>query len=155
VFHQDFEDLLELLNEKGAKYLIVGGYAVGLHGEPRGTKDLDIWIGTDVANAQKVINALNDFSSGSIGMTAKKLASPGSMMTFGVAPLRVDILAQIAGSDFDQCYKRRVKAKAGKIKLSLISLKDLITNKSAAGRKQDLADVEKLKKLAAKLANKK
>jgi hypothetical protein len=117
-----------------------------MYAEPRATKDLDLWIGMDIKNAEKVIKALEKFSGAPVETTAQRLASPGSFIVFGREPQRVDILADIDGCDFEECYTRRVRTSRQGFTISVISLEDLIVNKKKAGRPQDLVDVKKLEK---------
>jgi hypothetical protein len=140
----DFIDLLRCLNKEKARYLIVGGYAISQYTEPRYTRDLDIWIGEDVKNKELVFKALVKWGAPMNRHQAKDFVSPGSVFFIGAVPNRIDIICTIVAVDFDTCYKRRKKVNLGDVVASYISLEDLIANKKAAGRLQDLADAEKL-----------
>jgi len=143
---KNFLELLRLLNDFKAKYLLIGGYAVGVHAEPRYTKDLDIWIECSRANSKKVLQLLTEFGAPTDNLNEKDLATPGLIFIFGIAPQRVDIINFIKDADFKECYARRVRKKVGKIQIDVIAIDDLIFLKKLAGRAQDKIDIAKLKK---------
>ena len=150
--HLDFKELLSVLNEHRVKYLVVGAYAVSIHAQPRATKDLDILIKADAANARKVFAALAAFGAPLHGLTPADFAEPGPFFRMGRAPVGVDILTEIPGVDFDAAWKRRVRDvvdPATGLKANFISADDLIAAKLAAGRPQDIADVAAIRKAAA------
>lgn len=142
--NRDFKEFLELLNKHNVKYLVVGGYSVAIHGHPRYTKDIDIWILTSTKNATSLINALNEFGFGSLELSAKDFENPGYVVQLGNAPARIDILTSLTGVEFDDCWDNRVEVEEEGLVYSVISLKDLRTNKTTLGRYQDLADLEQL-----------
>jgi len=142
--NRDFREFLELLNKHEVRYLVVGGYSVAIHGHPRYTKDLDIWILSDESNAAAIVNALDEFGFGSLGLTAADFESPGHVIQLGNAPARVDILTSLTGVDFNACWDRRMTVSDGDLRYFVISREDLIKNKSELGRHQDLADIEEL-----------
>jgi hypothetical protein len=146
--NQDFRDLLQALNEYKARFLIVGDYAVIKHTEPRYTKDLDVWISTDVENAHRVINALLDFGAPLGELTANDFTATGYYFTMGVAPNRIDIWFDLSGVEFEECWSRRVLGQIADVDVNFISRQDLIVNKESLGRLQDLADAEKLRETA-------
>jgi len=135
------------LNEKKAEYLIVGGFAYSFHAEPRFTKDIDIFINRSAANAGKVLEALADFWNQPLSIGTEDLTKPGLMLQFGIAPIRIDILTAIDGLDFPSAWKNRINADYGDIPAWFVSLDDLIVNKEASGRDQDLLDAKVLKKV--------
>lgn len=149
----DFEDLLTHLNAEGARYLVVGAYAVGIYAQPRATKDLDIFIGSDPANGALVWRALAKFGAPVADIAPHELAEPDTFFTWGNPPFRVDILTCISGVAFEDAWSRRsvhtVNAATG-LSAPFISPDDLITNKLEAGRDpdrlQDLADAQALRK---------
>ncbi len=147
MFQDDFKEWLRLLTEKKVEYLLVGGYAVALYGIPRTTGDLDIWIRNSEENVAKVIDCLNSFGFSSLGFTNEDLLKPYAIIQLGFPPVRIDIITDIDGVSFDDAIKNCKITAYGDLTLSLISIEDLIKNKSISGRKVDLADVEKLKKL--------
>jgi hypothetical protein len=146
--YPDFEQLLSCLNAEGAAYLVVGGYAVGEHAQPRATKDLDIFIGPDLGNAAVVWRALAKFGAPVGDITPQDLVEPGSIFRVGTPPIAVDILRDIDGVEFEQAFNRRqinmINAETH-LEAPFISADDLIANKLAAGRPQDLGDVEALR----------
>jgi hypothetical protein len=147
--HDDFKELLSILNAEQVKYLVVGGYAVSLHAQPRATKDLDILIKPNKANAAALFQAVAKFGAPPERLNPEDFAARGSFFRMGTPPVMVDILPEITGVDFDNAWKRRVTetidARTG-LKAAYISADDLIAAKLAAGRPQDLADVDALRK---------
>lgn len=144
ILNPDFSDFIRSLNDRGVRYMVVGGYAVALHGHPRYTKDIDIWIGRDEDNAARMIEALEDFGFGSLGLEAGDFLSPDRIVQLGYAPNRIDILTTLPGVDFDAAYPLRVEVPLGELTVSFIGLESLKQNKRASGRFQDLADLEML-----------
>jgi hypothetical protein len=144
--NSDFRDLFAALNAAGARYLVVGGYALALHAQPRFTKDLDIWIERSAENAQAVWDALAAFGAPMSGLSPEDLASPELVYQLGIPPSRVDILTSIDGVSFSEAWPRRVEEPYGDQPASFIGFADLIANKRAAGRPQDLADLEMLER---------
>lgn len=143
--YRDFKELLSVLNAHRVKYLIVGGYAVSLHAEPRATKDLDILIGKGAENGKAVFAALGEFGAPLEGLTPKDFVEPGNFFRMGTPPVMVDMLSSISGVDFDAAWERRVEfpVEPG-LNASFISREDLLAAKLAAGRPQDLADAAAL-----------
>ena len=142
---EDFKDLLRLLNANAATYLIVGGHAYGVHAEPRTTKDLDLFIKSDPENAKAVFRALEQFGAPLAGMTEKDFTDE-STLQIGVPPNRIDVLQRIDGVTFDEAWAHRIEGVFDEeIVASVISREDLIRNKLAAGRDQDLLDVKVLR----------
>lgn len=142
----DFADLLKILNKHKVRYLIIGAYAAIYYTEPRYTKDLDIWVDSSLENAQKVYSALGDFGAPLKSVTPEDFTSHTLFYQIGVAPIRVDIIAGLKGLEFKSAWKRRKRAKYGKIPINIIGIDDLIASKEASGRDGDLRDVEKLKR---------
>jgi len=145
---QDFKDLLSAFNAHGVKYLIVGGYAVSFHAQPRATKDIDLFIKADATNAKATYAALASFGVSLDQITEEDLAEPHNFIRFGQEPVAVDILPGIDGVEFDAAWERRVEgvidAPVG-LTTFFISRDDLIASKLAAGRMRDLADVEEIR----------
>jgi hypothetical protein len=144
--NSDYRDLLAALNAAGASYLVVGGYALAVHAEPRFTRDLDVWIDADPANATRVWQALADFGAPLSELTPADLTSPELVFQIGVAPSRVDILTSIDGVTFAEAWPHRVRHSYGDQLVPFIGFDELVRNKRASGRAQDLADVELLEK---------
>jgi hypothetical protein len=147
---KDQRDLLVAFNAHRVKYLVIGAHAVGIHSEPRGTKDLDLFIKADPANSKAVFAALVEYGAPLGKMTADDFNDkPTSVFQIGVEPSRVDLLQGIAGVKFDDAWKRRVEKFLDKdLPAHVISREHLIQNKLASGRHQDLADVERLREAA-------
>jgi len=139
--NRDLIDLLAALNAAGAEYLIVGAYALALHGKARATKDVDVFVGSDPANAEKVWNALRSFGAPLQELRVEDLATPGTFFIMGRPPNQIDVITQIDGVPFEQAWSNRVTATYGDQPAYFIGRDDLIANKKAAGRPQDLADV--------------
>lgn len=143
--NSDFKDLLEAFNAAGVRYLIIGGYAVIKHTEPRFTKDLDLWVATDIENSKKVYDALAEFGAPIEELTPSDFAEPDAFFTMGLPPNRIDIMFDLNGVDIGQVWERRVDGMLGDVPVHFIGRDDLIHNKEAVGRLQDLADAEKLR----------
>jgi len=147
--YPDFKELLSVLNAHGVKYLVIGAYAVSIHAQPRATKDLDILVKADAENAAAVFAALAQFGAPLEGLTPADFAQPGPFFRMGREPIGVDILTTIPGVEFDEAWPHRIEAvvdPASGLKASFISREDLIAAKLAAGRPQDLADVDAIRK---------
>ena len=145
--NQDFKDLFRILNEETVKYLVVGAYAVTFHSEPRYTKDLDIWISRDSANAKRVWAALSRFGAPLSDISMQDFTDPDMVYQIGIEPNRIDIIMEVCGSNFADAWKNRVTSSYSDEPIALLSLDDLILAKKAAGRPQDLLDVEQLEKI--------
>jgi hypothetical protein len=144
--NSDFSDLLRLFRNNGVKYMVIGGYAVIQHAEPRFTKDLDLWISTDPINAAAVYKSLREFGAPLAGLTEADFAEDGYFYQMGVPPVRVDILMGIPGIKFTEAWERRLEIDFGDLPVTFISRQDLITAKRASGRPQDLLDADLLSK---------
>lgn len=149
----DFKELLKSFNAHGVKYLVVGGYAVSFHAQPRATKDLDIFIKADAENAHAVYAALVSFGAPLGGINPDDFADPEKFIRLGSEPVAVDLLPSIDGVDFDTAWSHRVSGMidsdpANRLAAFFISQDDLIASKLAAGRTRDLADVEELRNAA-------
>jgi predicted nucleotidyltransferase len=140
----DFKDFLKLCNRKKVKYLLIGGYAVGYHGYPRTTADMDVWIELSSENAARMVEVLSEFGFRVPELTVELFLERGKIVRLGVPPLRLEILNEITGVTFEECYSQRERTKLDGIKVNIISLKDLIRNKKASGRPKDLDDLEHL-----------
>ncbi|MFM7756096.1 MAG: nucleotidyltransferase [Actinomycetota bacterium] len=145
-FHQDSSEFVELLARHDVRYMIVGGYALAAHGLPRATGDLDAWIWTDAGNADRILEALEEFGFGGLGIAHSDLVSPDCVVQLGYPPYRIDLLTQISGVDFEAAWTRHIEVSIGDVKVPVIGREDLIVNKRATGRPQDIADVKRLMK---------
>lgn len=144
--NSDFSDLLRLMDQFQVKYLVVGGYAVIRHTEPRFTKDLDLWIEATAENAERCYQALASFGAPLAGLGPLDFTQRGYIYQMGVPPFRVDILMSLRGLEFDLAWHRRDCQMVDGLSIPFLSKIDLIESKLAAGRPQDLLDVELLRK---------
>ncbi|HUQ97814.1 MAG TPA: nucleotidyltransferase [Gemmatimonadaceae bacterium] len=133
-----------MLNSHGVEYLIVGGHAVAFHGHPRFTGDMDFFIRATAANVRRVLEVLEKFGFGGLGITERDLLEPGRIVQLGQPPNRIDLLASITAIEFDAAWAARVPAEMDGVPVHLLGFDDLILNKRSAARTKDLADVEKL-----------
>jgi hypothetical protein len=123
---------------------VVGGYAVAVHGHPRYTKDLDVWIEARPENAAKMVKALEQFGFGTLGLQAADFLVPNQIIQLGYPPNRVDLLSTLVGIEFATCYAARVRVDIDGLGIDFIDRENLKKNKKAVGRAQDLADIESL-----------
>ena len=144
MLNQDFREFIQSLNNNHVRYLVVDAYAVALHGHPRYTKDLDIWIEMSLENAVNVVKALEQFGFSSLGLQATDFLTPGQVIQLGQPPNRIDLLCSASGLEFADCYDSRLTVEVDGVPVSFIDLENLRKNKAASGRLQDLADLENL-----------
>jgi hypothetical protein len=147
---KDFIDFVDLLNKHQVAYMVVGGYALAFHGEPRTTGDMDIWIDCTEQNAQKMVAVMDEFGMASLGFTAKDFLEPGIINQIGQPPLRIDILTEIDGVQFANAAEGKQFFRNGDIKIPFIGINDFIKNKKASGRKKDLVDIKRIKPKSSK-----
>ncbi len=140
----DFKEFLRLLNDHGVDYLLIGGYAVGYHGYPRTTADIDIWVAMRIENARKLVDVFHQFGMLSDEIRVELFMQPGDIVRMGLPPMRIEILNDIDGVDFEESYSRCEQVKIDGVSVKLISLDDLRQNKLASGRHKDLDDLEHL-----------
>ncbi len=143
-FPPDFKEFLQLLNSHQIEYLLIGGYAVGYHGYPRSTGDIDVWIAMHPQNAKNMVTVLEEFGFGVPELSADLFMQEGKIIQMGVPPMRIDILTTLSGVRFEECYEERVIDELDGIKVNVISLEHLKENKKASGRHKDLNDLENL-----------
>ena len=144
MLNRDFKEFIHSLNDNGVRYLVVGGYAVALHGYPRYTKDMDVWVDMTSENASKILKALDQFGFGSLDVKESDFTVPDQMLQLGYPPGRIDILTTLPGVDFSECYLARTIVEVDGVPVNFIDLENLKKNKKATGRHQDLADLENL-----------
>lgn len=142
----DFKEFLKLLNANGVRYLVVGGYAVGLHGYPRATGDLDIWIEVSTENAVGLTQAVREFGFDLPEVSRSLFLEKDKIIRMGTAPLMIELMTDISGVAFEECYKRRDIIQINNIPIPVISRPDLIANKLATGRFKDKDDLEYFEK---------
>ncbi|TSA29551.1 MAG: hypothetical protein D4R67_01850 [Bacteroidetes bacterium] len=145
VLNKDFREFIESLNTNNVQYLIVGGYAVGLHGYPRYTKDLDVWLLASADNADRIMKALSAFGLADLGLIKEDFLKTDEFIQIGYPPNRIDLVLSCDGVDFTTCYQSRLIVEVDGLKINFIDLENLKKNKKATGRLQDLADLENLK----------
>jgi hypothetical protein len=141
---KDFKEFVALLNAHGAKYLVVGGYAMAVHGRPRQTGDLDIWLKRDHDNALRVTAALQEFGFGGLGLSVDDFEVPDQVVQLGYPPFRIDLLTNIDGVDFDTAWPSRFEYLLGEMPIPFIGIDALKANKRASGRPRDIDDLENL-----------
>jgi len=144
----DFRDFIVSLNKNKVKYLLLGGWAVGIHGAPRFTADLDVFIAIDEKNIHKLQIALNQFGAPTV--PSEHFKDIGRVFRMGRSPIRIEILNQASGISFASCYKRRQVIDVDGIPVTIISRDDLMKNKAASGREKDIADLRNLQNILKK-----
>jgi len=142
MLNDDYKDILLVLSNRKAKFLLVGAYAMAVHGYPRSTMDIDLWIMPDPENAILVIQALDDFGTPSDNLTQSDLQKKDLVFQIGVAPRRIDIITSIDGLNFEEAYANSQTVDIEGMPIHVLSISDLIKNKRATGRTKDLADAE-------------
>lgn len=142
--NRDFRDLLAAFNDAGVKYLIVGGYALAYHAQPRFTKDLDVFVEPTSENASRAYAALAAFGAPLTNLSQQDLATDGTIFQIGIAPNRIDILTAIDGVTFAEAWAGRSQSRYGEQNMPIIGKAELIKNKRASARPQDLVDVSLL-----------
>jgi hypothetical protein len=141
LLNPDFRDMLSVLCDEGAEFLLVGAYALATHGLPRATGDMDIWIRRSQENAALVWRALRRFGAPVAGLSEDDLNTPNLVFQIGIAPRRIDILTSIDAVQFDEAWLDRRVVEIEGLSIGVIGRSHLIQNKKAVGRPQDLADV--------------
>jgi predicted nucleotidyltransferase len=144
ILPHDFKDFLRLLNAKSVEYLLVGGYAVGYHGYPRATADMDVWIARKPENAQRVTEALRSFGFDLPDLKPDLFLDENRIVRLGLPPLRIEVITSASGVTFEECYLKRIRAEIDGISVNIIGREQLLANKRAAGRHKDLDDIEHL-----------
>jgi hypothetical protein len=142
--NQDFLDLLRELSAHNVRFLIVGAYALGVHGRPRATGDLDVWIDATPDNAPRLMSALAAFGAPMTDLTVADFSRPGIVFQMGLPPYRIDILTQLSGVSFAEAWPERVRAPFGDTDADYIGREAFIRNKRATGRAKDLGDIDSL-----------
>jgi hypothetical protein len=142
--HQDFLDLLRAFIDRNVRFLIVGAYALGVHGRPRATGDLDVWVDPTAENAANVMAALEQFGAPTSQVSAADFSRPGVVFQMGLPPLRIDVLTELSGLTFAEAWSTRTRAPFGPVIADVIGREAFIKNKRATGRARDLGDIEAL-----------
>ncbi len=144
ILSPDFKDFLRLLNEHEVEYLLVGGYAVALHGYVRYTGDMDIWVLTSPENAGRVVQVLKDFGAPQAEQFLDVLLLEKRVIGMGLPPYKIEVVTTIDGVTFEECFANRLLVEIDGITVAYLSLKDLRENKKASGRYKDLNDLQHL-----------
>ena len=147
MLNEDYKDMLLSLSDENVKYLLVGAYALAVHGYPCATMDIDIWVMPSPQNADAVMRALRRFGAPLHNLTKEDLQKDGTVFQIGIAPRRIDIITEASGLRFDETFARSLSVNIDGIKVHIPSIDDLILNKRASGRTKDLADAEALESL--------
>jgi hypothetical protein len=142
--NQDFLDLLRAFAAHDVRFLIVGAYALGVHGRPRATGDLDLWVEATSGNAGRVIAALADFGAPLTEVSVDDFSRPGIVFQIGLPPARIDILTELSGLTFEDAWPGRVMAPFGPVETPFIGRDAFVRNKRATGRAKDVGDLESL-----------
>ena len=144
--NDDFRDLLVALHDAGVRFIVVGAHAMAVHGVPRSTGDLDVWIECGEDNVRRTWSALCDFGAPveALGVTRDDLLRPGTVVQIGLPPRRIDLLTRITGVEFEDAWRNRAGMTIEGFRIACLGRADLIANKRATGRTRDLADVELL-----------
>ncbi len=143
---KDIIDFIKLCNEHNVKYLVVGGYAVSIHGYPRSTKDIDVCIELSEENALKMVEVIRDFGFSSLKLNKEDFLKKDSITQLGFPPLRIDILNDLDGVSFKEAWDNKKVVTIENVSVNFIGYNELIAVKQTAGRPQDLADIDKLTK---------
>ena len=146
MLNSDYKDMLQVLLDNNVKFLLVGAYAMGAHGYPRATGDMDIWIEPTNENSVKVYRSMKAFGAPLHEIDEKTFAKPDIVFQIGVAPRRIDIITAISGVGFDDAYQQRQILEMEGLSIPILSLSDLIRNKRATGRDKDRLDADHLDK---------
>lgn len=141
---RDFRDLLRSFVDREVRFLVVGAYALAIHGRPRATGDLDVWVEATAENAARAYAALEEFGAPLRELSREDLAQPGTVFQIGLPPLRIDVLTRITGVEFAGAWERRIEADFEGVRVPVIGREDFLTNKRATGRTRDIADAESL-----------
>lgn len=142
--NQDFLDLLRAFIDHDVRFMVVGAYALGVHGRPRATGDLDVWVDPTPENAERLVRALEQFGAPMAQVSAADFSRPGIVFQMGLPPLRIDVLTELSGLAFGEAWPGRTQAAFGPLSVDVIGREAFIKNKRASGRGKDLGDIEAL-----------
>jgi len=142
--HQEIHEFIELCLSRKVEFLLVGGYALAFHGAPRFTEDIDLMVLVSPENADKLHAVLSDVGFGEAGITREDFLEADQVIQLGRAPNRIDILTGISGVTWQEAWASRVRVDLDGLEIQVIGKTELIQNKQATGRPQDLADLARL-----------
>ena len=145
--HQDIREFIELCLSRKVEFLLVGGYALAFHGAPRFTEDIDLMVLVSPDNADKLHGVLVDFGFGGVGITRDDFLQADQVIQLGRAPNRIDILTGVSGVTWEEAWASRIQVNFDGFEIQVIGKPELIRNKQATGRPQDLADLARLRQV--------
>lgn len=146
MLNEDYKEMLSCLVGEKVEFIVVGAYALAVHGYPRATGDIDIWVNPEESNSGRVYRALARFGAPMGGIREEDFRQKGIIFQIGIAPRRIDILTEIDGVGFDEAYRDKIIVNIENLKIPVLSIEMMIRNKTASGRKKDLLDAEHLQK---------
>ena len=146
MFNKHFREFIELLESRGVEYLVVGGYAVGVHGFPRYTGDLDVFVALKENNAKKILRVLEEFGFSDLGLSVNDFLEPDMVVEIGREPMKIQVLTGIDGVSFDECREEMKRFSIDGIEVPFIGIECLLRNKEASPRSKDKIDFEELRK---------
>jgi hypothetical protein len=141
----DFDEFIACLNARGVEFLVVGAYALAFHGAPRFTGDFDIWIRPTLDNGARLIESLRDFGFPAPELTPDAVTNPRAMLQMGVDPVQIHVMSAISGVSWNEAWPQRVTGTCGRHQVAFLGRETFLQNKRAAGRPQDLADIDALR----------
>lgn len=144
MLNPDYRDILSAFEKENVDYLVIGAYAVAVHGHPRATGDIDLWVRPTPVNAKRVLRALEQFGAPLSEVDEQDLQDTDLVFQIGVSPRRIDIRTSVEGLAFVDTWKDRITVELEGVTIPVVSKEHLIQNKRALGRHQDLADIENL-----------
>ena len=147
MLNDDYKEILQILSRNKVKFLVVGAYAMGVHGYPRATGDFDIWVDASTENSALIYKSLIEFGAPLSDITSDTFTEGGIVLQIGVAPRRIDIITQIDGVDFHSAYGQKFVVELEGVTIPFLSKADLIKNKESTGRDKDKVDVKYLKNI--------
>jgi predicted nucleotidyltransferase len=147
MLNQNFREFLRLLIEHGVRFLVVGGYAVGVHGFPRYTGDLDVFVAIDADNASRLKAVFDAFGFGDLGVSEADFREHNTIVEMGREPTKIQVLTGIDGVEFGSAYDKRISVELDGLSVPFIGIDDLLRNKEASGRSKDLIDLNELRRI--------
>lgn len=147
MLNEDYKELLQILSKNRVEYLVVGAYAMAMHGYPRATADLDIWVDASEKNSAAVYDSLEKFGAPVDCLSSHTFQEKGLVFQVGVTPMRIDILTSIDGVEFGDAYASREIIEIEGVPVPFLSRKDLVRNKESTGREKDRLDAVCLREL--------
>ncbi len=147
MLNKHFQDFLGLLEKHHVEYVIVGGYAVGVHGFPRYTGDMDVFVGISDENAARLVDVFNEFGFETLSLKASDFLEPDTVVEVGREPMKIQVLTGIDGVTFDRCRSDRIVVNISGLQVPFIGFGSLLANKAASPRSKDRIDLEELTRL--------